>query len=170
MAAAALPVALGAMALGAGVNAIGAIQKGNQQQTAYNYNAAIERQNAGIATQEGQSQGLIDRQTAERQEGAITAAYGAGGVDPNRGTPLDVLFDQAATAKLNQQLDIYKANVAATSDINQAGLDIYQGNVAQRAGVTGAVGGLLSSAGQAAMLSRLPWGTSGTPNTPGIRF
>jgi hypothetical protein len=158
-------VALGTLAAGTLVSAFGKAQAGNQQATADTFNQKVATENASIAGQEATSQAAIDKVATERTEGAITAAYGAGGVDPDRGTPLDVLFDQAATGKLNQNLDLYKGEVASVGDLDQANLYGYQAQTARQAGTIGAAATILSGVGQTAFASRLPWGSPTTPPT-----
>ena len=156
-------ITLGSLAAGTAVSAFGKVQAGNQQATADAFNQGVARQNAQIAGEEANSQAAIDKVASERTQGNVVASYGASGVDPNRGSPLDVLFDQAATGKLNQNLDIYKGQVAAAGSTDQANLYGYQAQTARQAGTTGAIGTVLSGAGNAALASRLPWGGVSTP-------
>lgn len=151
-------LALGSVAVGTGVSAISSINAGNQQGTAYQFDQAIAKQNADLAQQQAASQAAIDKQQTERTIGTVKAAYGASGVDPDRGTPLDVMADQAMTGELTRQLDVYRGQVAATGDINQANLLGYEADQARSAGESRAIATIFGGLGQAALTSRLPWG------------
>ncbi|HEV2186383.1 MAG TPA: hypothetical protein VGR70_04205 [Stellaceae bacterium] len=157
-------LALGSVAAGTAFSAFSSVNAGNQQASAYQFNQQVQQENASIVRQEAASQAAIDRQQTERTLGNVKAAYGAGGVDPNRGTPLDVMADQAMTGELTRQLDLYRGEVAATGDINQANLLGYEAQQARSAGENRAVATIFSGLGQAALTTRLPW-SSPTPST-----
>lgn len=127
----------------------GQLLAGNSQGNAYDYNAAVARQNAS-ADLEGAA---VDSEAQDRQNvqarGKTQAAYGASGVTMS-GSALDVLSDQAAQGELASQLIQYRGRLAANQQTSQATLDTYMGSTARTAGYIGAAGTLMNNAAGAA--------------------
>lgn len=147
----AIPLIVGSTA----VSAMSAIAAGNAAKGAYNFNAQQQEQ-------QGQQQRNIDIGKAqqqnvqnERNAGSITAAYGAAGVDPSSGTPLEVMSDQAAHGELNRQLMLWQGIADQQSSDTQASGLRAQGQAAQNAGYNSAIGSLFSGAASAASVSYL---------------
>lgn len=109
--------------LGALTSAAGSISAGNAQASAARYNAEVEQIQAGEQQSQASAQAALQAQQNKRNMGAVAAAYGAAGVDPTQGSPLEVMQDQAAQGELARQFDLYRGQVASTNALNQVALD-----------------------------------------------
>jgi hypothetical protein len=138
-------VSTAAAVAGTAVSAIGAIKAGNQTAAVDNYNAQVEQQKAGIASDQSQDQAAIDAANTKRQMGQAAADFGAAGVDMT-GTPLSVMSDLATQGELTRRLDIYKGQLTSASDTQQGVLDMAQGSAAKTASIYQAGSTLLTGA------------------------
>jgi hypothetical protein len=138
-------VGLGFDALGAANSAVaglGQYQAGQEQRTAYDYNAdvALQKMQQEEQTTEAKYSQLIGKQAA---------AYAASGVDIASGSPLLIMAHTAAQNAMEQESE----NQAGTEE---AAMDRYYGKVAAFSGTIGGVStfisGLAKGAGQAAQL------------------
>jgi hypothetical protein len=163
MGVAAIPViALAATAVSAGVGAYSAIQSGNAQKAAANYqaqvaanNSVIANDNANQAIQAGNTQLQAAQEQAAQHQGMIRAVMGAGGIDLNSGS---ALRNQEGVAEVDQLNEATITSNAARSAWNyrnqgadysaQSNLDTMQGEQAQTAGLMGGFSSMLSGAGQ----------------------
>lgn len=146
--------------------AAGTLMAGQQAASVGKYNAAVDQQRAQIATDQSQAQAAIDEANNTRRQGAATAAYGASGVALT-GTPLEVMTDLATQGELTKRLDIYKGNLTATADQQQAALDSAQGASAQIGSYFGAGSTLLTGALNAARNAYTPSGPGTSPAAKG---
>jgi hypothetical protein len=151
-------------AIGSIAGATGNVQQGKAEAQADLTNAAIQRQNAEIVKQQADAQAAIDTEQTERTLGQARAAYGASGVDVTRGSPLEVMADQAASGELTRQLDLYKGAVQATGNLAQAGLLQQEAGAAQRAGQIRGASTLLTGLAGAAR-SAVPLFSTSRPAT-----
>lgn len=119
-------------------------QSGQQQQAASNYNAQVASNNAAIASQVGESNAQQAALQGRIQAGKMQAALAASGVDASSGTPMMLLSNQAEQSSLNQQNAMFQGANQATSYNNQAAIDRYQGSIAEGAGDSRAISGLLT--------------------------
>ena len=142
---------------------IGAIQQGNAQAAAADYNAKVADMNAKIA--ERQSRDAVERGAMEEQQqrmktaqiiGQQKAAMAANGVDIKFGSPLETLVDTATMGELDA-LTIRSNTYREERDIRQQGLN-YEGQAgmlrsearsARTGGFLNAFGTLLGGASQA---------------------
>lgn len=145
-----MTVALIATAAAATVSAVGMISSGNAQARASNYNAEVEKQNGEMARQSAAAQAQQVERDNARKMGQITAAYGASGIDPNQGSPLDVMADVADEGELSKRLVLYQGEVDARAGLQRAQIDTMQGRAAQTAGYVNAGSTLLSAGGRIA--------------------
>src|SRR5579883_2162187 len=129
----------------AGVAAVGSI--------AAKYNAEVEQQRAQEAEQQAEAQAAIDKQNTARKMGQAEAAYGASGVDPNSGSPLNVMSDLATQGELTRQLTLYQGKIGAIADLQQGALDKLQGQNALTSGIVGAGSTLLTAGARLATQS-----------------
>jgi len=127
-------------AIGAGVSAIGMISNGINQSNTADYNAQVASQNAEIARQQGVAAQTAQAQQAKQKIGLMIASYGSSGVSGDAGSPLDILGQSAAQAKLDNLNIGYNANLKATGFDNTATLDKAQGDNALTSGILSAVG------------------------------
>lgn len=143
-------VALIATVAAAGVTAYGQIQQGNAQAKAYKYNAQVEEENAAQAKSAAASQAnQVDRDNRRKIAEAM-AAYGASGVDPNWGSPLDVMSDLATEGELSKRLVLYQGDLDARASNQRATLDRMQAKSAQTAGYISAGATVLGAVGKVA--------------------
>jgi hypothetical protein len=150
-------------AVGAGVGAYGAIQSGEAQQAAANYqaqvarnNATIAGQNAAYATAAGNAQAEQSTMKTNAVVGAMMAGQAASGIDVGSGSALDTRTSQKEVGALevgtirNQAAwKAYGYQTQSMSDTAQAGLDTAQGSAAATAGDIGGVSSVLGGAASA---------------------
>lgn len=147
-------------AAGGIVGGIGALQSGDAQQQAGNYNANIAFQNANEATAAGKiAVGQNERQSA-MQISSEKAQYGANGVQLS-GSPLDVLTQSVTQAALSSQLLSHKYAMKAFGYDTSGEMDLYQGDVAKNNSYYSAASDILTGAGNG--IANLPAGGGLTP-------
>jgi hypothetical protein len=156
--------AIAATVIGTAVSAYGAIQQGQAQSAARNYQAAVDRNNAQIAEWNAERAKDLSDQRVQAQMRAGTqrlaaqrAALGAAGVTLDSGSALDVQTTTAEQTAIETQNTDYQGQLAAygyrTQGANyraQAGLDSMAADNASTAGYANAGSTLLSGAGQVA--------------------
>lgn len=143
----ALPIiAAVAAVVGTGVATYSAIQSGNAQKDAADYNAEMQRRKAQDALQRGSIEASAKKDQARRL--ASTQAEGAAmsGVAINSGTPLALLTETAGIGELNALRTVNNAQREAWGLKAQATLDEFQGDAAQRAGYLNGAGTFLNGA------------------------
>lgn len=129
-----------------GISSIGSVVGGVQQSSAANYNASIAQTQAQIATQEAGAEAAQQQVLAKRQIGAAIADAGASGVDPNQGSPANVVADMAQQGDLSRQLILYRGSLQSTALKQQAALNRYQGQQRLLSGIGTGGSSFLSSA------------------------
>lgn len=134
------------------VGAAGAIQQGNANAQAADYNAAVARQNSDIAMQQGVAASEAQKRDAERKIGSMIANYGASGVSAGSGSPLDVLADSAAMSTLDNLTVKYNYALKAAGFTNQATLAGMQAKNARTSGILNASAFGLKGIGQFASM------------------
>ena len=127
-------------AIGAGVSVLGTVMNAIGQSNAADYNAKIASNNAAEARYQGQKAQELQDQQARQKMGLMVANYGSSGVSSDSGSPLDILGQSAAQAKLDNLNIGYNANLKASGYDNTAALDTAQGNNALTSGLLSAVG------------------------------
>ena len=148
-------------AIGGAFNVVGNLVAGAAEARAADFNAQVQERNAGIAEQNRQNtvrQSEIDaeekRREGSRLRAAMRAAYGSSGLEMS-GSPLDVLEDTA----IEQELDVqrvehegrvrsFEGSLEVLGLLEGAGLSRSRAKGAKVAGVFGAVGAGLGSAGK----------------------
>jgi hypothetical protein len=159
-------LAIGATAVGAGIQAYGAYQGGQAQKAYYNYQAGVQQQLAGIARLKGARDimaGDVEAQkygirTAQITGGTIARA-GAGNVSTTGGSVAALLQSQRATGLEEQQIArqtagerAYGEYVEAAAKTASAGALGMAGQQAATAGEISAVGDVISGIGSAASM------------------
>lgn len=146
------------------VQAAGAGQQARAGSGAAAYNAAVAEQNAQLAkknsdlTSAAGEEAALQQGMRVRAAGAqIKAAQGAGGLDVNTGSNVDVQAGQAETGtqdimtiRSNAARQAYGFDVAGSGYSAQAALDRYQGENIARSGAAGQVASYLGGASAAA--------------------
>lgn len=121
-------------------------QSAEAQAKAAEYNAQIEESKAAISAERAAQEERNLRMRGELTKGAQRAAFGAAGLVPDAGSPLDVLLStqwsieqDAATIRYNALLDQWGYG-------NRANMERYQADVARATGrqarTAGVIGGL----------------------------
>jgi hypothetical protein len=126
------------------VSAASAVAGGISQSRAADYSAQIAATNAAQAQAAAAQNAAIQAAQARQQQGAAVAAYGASGVDPGAGSPLDVLASSAYAAELDRQTILQRGRLQALGFEDQAALDRAASGTAIENGVGSAVGVLLA--------------------------
>lgn len=157
-------VVLVAAIAGAGVSAYSAYEQGQSQKASMAYQAQVAKNNQAIADQYAQMELAKGRQMEEtkrlataQQEGAIRAAAGASGLDPNSGSPVRLQEDtarvgeeDALTIRANAARAAYGYRVQGLNYGAQAGLDEMASADAARGGALGAFSSILGGASSTA--------------------
>ena len=164
MGAAAVPL----MIISTAVSAYSAYQQGQAASEAANYNAKVANANAQMTEAQGVAASEALQRNQQRQIGAAMAQYGASGVDPGSGSPMDVLQSSVREATLDQATTKYNYDVRANAYRNQSNLYGMQSSQASTAGMLNSLGALAQGASSYAMYSNPnAFKTTGTP-IPGM--
>lgn len=128
-------------------SAIGANQQAQAQANAANYNAAVARNAAVFAQQQGEVRAQANDRRTAAMIGRQRAVYAAGNLDVNSGSPLDIQADTAQIGRLNS-LTI-RNNAAREGYGYEAGANLDTAAAAnyQTAGQTAMMGSLIGTAG-----------------------
>lgn len=160
-------IMVGATIAAGAMTAYSVYQQGQQTAAADAYNAQVAQQQATTANEQAQSVAEQQQLQTQQTEGQEVANAAASGVDPNSGSPLDVMSQIATQGELQKQLTLWAGQTQQTSYLNQAQLQTFYGTSAAQAGTTGAAGTLLSSGASAAtnygLLTKAP--TLSTPSS-----
>lgn len=145
---------------GVGVSAFGAIEAGQAQANAANFNAQVAannakaaEQNADYAIKAGTEKATVESLKGAEVMGGIKASQAASGIDVNTGSAVDVQRSQREKDQLdtettlnNAQLQAYGYRTNATNFTAQSELDKATAEQAPIGADIGAAGGLLGSA------------------------
>ena len=148
------PLLTGGSAL---LSAIGSVASGKQQAGALDYNAQVDKINAGTALSTSEADVQRQQIAATRAVATGANAYGASGVNLGSGSPLDVLADHAAQGALDSEITRWKGGTQADAYLNNAGQATYQAGQASTAGDIQA-GTTLLTTGARYAASQLPRG------------
>lgn len=154
-------MAVAAMIAAAVVTAYSAVRSGQAQSAAASYNAKVADQNAEAMRQQGAAAQEQQRQDAMRKLGLMQANYGASGVDPSTGSPLDVFADSVQKSTLDNLTTKYNYQMRALGYQNSSTLDSFQSDQASTSGYLNAAGSLLGGASKA--YGYYSAGSGGTP-------
>jgi hypothetical protein len=164
MGAAAVPIAIGVMAVAAGAAAYSAHRSTQAQKASATYNRKVEQQNARLAelqAQDTEARGRIEEDTYRKRlgqmQGQQLSALATTGVELGSGSALGLRQDiamagdlDALTIRLNTQREAYANRLGGTSALAQAGLSRLQAGYAQPGLAAGL--SLAGSAGQYASM------------------
>lgn len=125
------------------ISAVGAISSAQAQSNAAKYNAQVAKNNAQIARDQAASESDRQRRLATKKLGEMRANYAASGVTME-GTPLDVMEESAAQAKLDELTIRYNGELQAMGFENTANLDRYRASQAMTSGYLSAGSALLT--------------------------
>jgi hypothetical protein len=133
---------------GTGVQAYGQYQAGQDQASAQDYNAEVDRNEALAAKDKATQDEILSRERSRRIIGMQRAAYGKAGVDISTGTPLDVMAQAAADAELDALNIRYAGEMLSNKYLNQASQLDWLAPKTATAGILNAGGTILSGAGR----------------------
>jgi hypothetical protein len=110
-------------AAGIGLQVVGQLRQAKQQEQIFNYNAAVNRQQAELAQRAGDVRTERLRRERRRFLSKQTAAFAAAGVRMT-GSPLQVLSDTAAEIELDIMIEDYNTrldimNAQSNAELNQ---------------------------------------------------
>lgn len=161
-------IAAAAAAVGAAASAAGSISSGMAQQSAERYNAQVDQNNATQAQEAADAQSQVSEQQTASKLAQQKVDYAASGVDPNTGTPVDVMTDTASKGRLDALSLRYGGQVRAQADREGGSLALYQGASDADAGYLTGAGTLLTGASklQSAIGSSAPSTPSGSSAAP----
>ncbi len=154
-------VAAGMAAIGAAVSAASAISQGQSAKSTADYNAAAQQATAKSIQDKGAADAADQRLKTQRLVGTQIANAGAGGIDPNTGSPLTVEGQTKEWGELDALRIINNAQRSAWGYTTQAGITSYQGGQQQTAAYATAGSTLLGGASKA--YYGLSQTTGGTP-------
>lgn len=132
---------------GSAVSALGQVRAGQMQQSADEYNAGVQRQQAATALDQSTVTAQQQDITNRRNLGAQQAAAAGSGVEG--ASPLAVMMDQSMMGETAKQLALYRGKVQANAATAQAGIDTFYGEAAASASGSKAPGTLLTGFAQA---------------------
>ena len=146
------PLALGLAGislLGAGLQALGQIQKGAAAKKNADYNAAMYEQQAQLQVETGVEAVRRIGVQQNLMEGVQRSGYAASGVRVDEGSPLMVIANTAREYKLEQLQTGFAADTSARFSRENAIIQRYLGDQGLKQAELASVGTLLSGAGQA---------------------
>ena len=144
--------AMGMVAVGGVVSAIGAQQEGRATATAQKFNAEINRRNAGMVLEQAAADADAQNRSSRQALGSIRAAYGAAGVT-SEGSVGDVIEFSAASAELDRQTILYKGRIKAMGFTDEAALNMLAGKTARQQADFKSASSVLTSAGAASAIA-----------------
>jgi len=159
------PITMGAMKVVQGVfGAVGALEEGQAQANAANYNATLAGFNAEQATRNaymtdlaGSAKAAMQSRETRAQVGSERAGAAGGGVSVNTGSAADVREStvdlghlDALTIRTNAAKEAYGYQVESTNFQNEAALDRFSAKQAKTASYINAASTLIGSGSDAA--------------------
>jgi len=142
--------------LGAGVGAYGAMSSAAAQKKSADYNAALERQNAGAEVQQSKFDASQISDATRRNVAMQRAAMASSGFDANSGTFSDVTFDTKRAGEMNRLSRLYQGALGVNRSMSQSQLDVMQGSAAETAGMFSAGSTILGGFNQATTIAANP--------------
>lgn len=148
----ALAIVAGVAALAGGaIGAVSSIQQGEAAEKSAQFNAAVERNNAQIATDQARYQADRVRRRNLLLLGTQRAGYAKAGVTSG-GTPEDVMFDSSTEGELDALAALYSGRVNSASLAARARLTESEGANLKSASQISAGASLLGGISQGASL------------------
>lgn len=177
-------IAVATSALSTGLGVISSIQQGKAQKAQYDYQAAVERQNAKIANQnaarerqQGIEESRLQRLKAQQNVASQTSAMAANGIDVTQGTPVDVLGDTAMWGEMdalnilaNSESRAQAFEQQASNFRNQSRLDSLAGQNAYKAGQINAISSGLNGISSTMNVADKWYGFSGNSTDANLKI
>jgi hypothetical protein len=154
-------IAAGVAVAGSAVSTVASVQQGKTAKDTADYNAAAQNATAKSIQDKATQDAADQRLKTQRMVGTQIANAGAGGIDPNTGSPLEVESQTKEWGELDALRILKKASDDAWGYTTQAGITSYQGGQQQTAAYATAGSTLLGGASKA--YYGLSQTTGGTP-------
>lgn len=138
--------------IGTGVSAYGAQVSADAQSDAAKYNAAVNRNNAASAAQQGAFDAQQIRDRNRRLLAQQRNAFAANGIVPDSGSAADVSADSAQQGEMQALMAIYTGRSSANSFEARARLNSLEAANAQTAGQIGVASTIIGGFGNAATI------------------
>lgn len=122
----------------------------------YEYQAAVEKENARAARQQGAYAEDLQRQQARKQQAALRASGAESGV--SSGTFYDVATQSALGAEMDALATRYNYEMKAVDATNRSNMYKYQARQARAASNQAVLGGLLSTTASTLNTAYTYWG------------
>lgn len=135
---------------GAGVSAYSSYEAGQNASAIARYNAQQQQAQNQYALEASAAKSLAEREENQKVLASQEAAFAAGGVVVNEGSPLTVRAKQAALLERRALNTDYEGAIAYRTGTGAVTQDLMEGAAAKQAGNLNAGATLLSGAGQAA--------------------
>lgn len=111
------------LAIGSGLQAIGALQQGQSTANSLDAQANLQIQNAAEAEAAGHFNAMRSTLNSNQKIGTITANYGASGVTSASGSVQSVLTASASNAEMDRLNILHGADLQAIQYENQASME-----------------------------------------------
>lgn len=131
--------------IGAGVQAIGAMQQANAQSAEYKAKAAYNKRQAQVERIKGVYEAGRVKERGERVYSSQRATLGEAGVTLDSGTAADVVSDSVSQNELDVQAVLWGQTLAGQNYDYQAKIDKMNAKSSKQAGVWGALTPLINS-------------------------
>ena len=162
-----MAVSAAIMAIGAGISAYSSIQSSRSQRMMADYEEDVAKTNAALAGRQAANIGIQADQKRQallrrmqQQRGTARSQYAAQGVVLGSGTVLDYEADVAEAYDLdlrNLSYDVknqqWQVKMQGVGFMNQANVLSMQADAYQQQGISSAIGGLMQTAGSAALMA-----------------
>ncbi len=150
---------------GAGVSAIGSIQQSKTEAAILQQNANLARLQGTMTAQTEKAKQLDLSEQRRKTIGTQIAKYGAAGVDPGVGTPLDVMAQTYSQYERDIQYTGYTGDVARVTGQYQSSVDLWAAQMAKESGYIKAGSTLLGGIAAPFLSTRAGTSLSVTDNT-----
>lgn len=127
-------LSLATTAIGGLVQAYGAVQSGKAQQQMYNYQAAVDRNNAADAIERGKVEEEQHRLKVQQVKASQRVGFAASGIDLGSDNVVDTLSDTAMMGELDALTIRSNAQRESTNYLNSATGNVAAGRNARSAG------------------------------------
>lgn len=145
-----LAISVGATFAGTAYSAYSSYEAGQNANAIARYNAQQQQAQNEYVLKATAAKSLAEREENQKVLAQQEAAFAAGGVVVNEGSPLTVRAKQAALLERLALNTDYEGGIAYRTGSGQVTQDLMEGEAAKQAGNLNAVGTLLAGAGNAA--------------------
>ncbi len=149
-----VPIAL--TLLGTGLQVFGQLKQAKEESEIFEYNAAVQRQQADLFAAQGELEAKRQRRQAAQFTAAQKAAYVGAGVNPYSTSPAEVMVTDAAEMVLDARIIEYNAKLSELNAMAGADMSLVRAQQARSSGFLTAGTTLLSGITRASMFAKAP--------------